>query len=199
MSGESQDAAGGGEGTVQCHELERLKREWLWFFALGIALVVLGTVAVGSAFFVSVLTVVMFGVLLLLGGVSLIVSAFWAGKWSGLLVQLLMGILYVVVGMLIIDAPAESTVRLTLMIAAILIVSGLFRIIAAMMLRFPNWGWPLLSGVVTLLLGMLIYRGWPATGTFAIGLFVGIEMIFYGWTWVMLGLSIRRLAKQGSA
>ncbi len=178
-----------------CHELRRLQRDWFWFLALGIALITLGIVAIGSAFFVSVLTVVVFGVLLLAGGIALIVSAFWIGKWSGFLLHVLIGIFYLVVGVLLVDSPLEATAAITLMVAVFLIVSGLFRIVASLDMRFHNWGWQLLSGSVALLLGILIYRQWPASGLWVIGMFVGIEMIFYGLAWVMLGLDVRDTAE----
>ena len=178
-----------------CHELERLQKDWFWLSALGIGLMTLGVVAIGSAFFVSILTMVVFGVLLLIGGVALIISSFWAGKWSGFLLHVLIGILYLVVGILIVDSPLEAVAAITLVVAALLIVSGLFRIVAALGMRFHNWGWQLLSGSVALLLGVMIYRQWPLSGLFVIGLFVGLEMIFYGLTWVLLGLDVRDAGK----
>jgi uncharacterized membrane protein HdeD (DUF308 family) len=178
------------------HELERLKADWIWFLLLGIGLVVLGTVAIGATLIVGLVTVVLFGVLLLLGGVAQVTSAFWAGRWSGFLVHLLVGVFYAVVGLLIIDAPEEALATLTLLVAAFLIVGGIFRIAGALTLRFSNWGWVLLNGVVTLLLGILIYRQWPASAEFAIGLFVGIEMIFNGWTWIALSLGLKHLNEE---
>ena len=187
---------GGSTGAATDHELEALQHEWWWILVLGIALITLGTVAIGSSFFVSIVTVVMFGVLMLIGGVVQVVNSFWIGRWGGFLLSLLIGIFYVVVGMLIIDAPLESALAVTLMVAVFFIVGGLFRIISALVLRFHNWGWPLLNGFVTLLLGVLIYKQWPAAGLWVIGLFVGIEMIFNGWSWVMLALSVRDIGKK---
>ena len=182
----------GTETRTMRHELAGMQHDWWWFLVLGIALVTLGVVAIGSAFFVSIVTVVMFGVLLVIGGVGQVISSFWAGKWGGFLLHLLVGILYLVVGVLIIDAPLESTLALTLLVAAGFMMLGIFRIIAALSLRFHQWGWPLLNGFVTLLLGILIYKQWPASGLWVIGLFVGIEMIFNGVTWVMLAYDVRR-------
>ncbi len=195
FEGNAKTISSGNPPQPACHELERLQRDWFWLVALGIGLITLGVAAIGSAFFVSVLTVVVFGVLLLIGGVALIVSSFWAGKWSGFLLHVLIGILYMVVGVLIVDSPLEATAAITLLVAAFLIVSGLFRIVAALGMRFHNWGWQLLSGGVALMLGVLIYRQWPLSGLFVIGLFVGLEMIFYGLTWVMLGLDVRDAGK----
>lgn len=200
MSSEPQHVSDTGpEGSTDAatgHELEAMQREWWWILVLGIALMTLGTVAIGSSFFVSIVTVVMFGVLMLIGGVMQVVNSFWIGRWGGFLLSLLIGIFYVVVGMLIIDAPLESALAVTLMVAVFFIVGGLFRIISALVLRFHSWGWPLLNGFVTLLLGVLIYKQWPASGLWVIGLFVGIEMIFNGWSWVMLAISVRDIGKK---
>jgi uncharacterized membrane protein HdeD (DUF308 family) len=183
-------------GRYVKHELERLKADWIWFLLLGVGLVVMGIIAIGATLIVGLVTVVLFGVLLLLGGVAQVTRAFWAGRWSGFLVHLLIGVFYAVVGLLIIDAPEEALATLTLLIAAFLIVGGIFRVAGALTLRFNNWGWVLLNGVVTLLLGILIYRQWPASAEFAIGLFVGIEMIFNGWTWIALSLGLKQLNQQ---
>jgi len=198
MSSEMKATMGGfpGGGLPELHELQSLKKEWHWLLALGIALVTLGTIAIATSFFVSVVTVVMFGVLLLIAGIVQIVNSFWVGKWSGFLLHLAIGILYIVVGALIIDSPLASAMALTLMVAAFLVVGGLFRIVASLVLRFPNWGWPLLNGLVSLLLGILIYKQWPASGLWVIGLFVGIEMIFNGWAWVMLALDLRSITSE---
>jgi uncharacterized membrane protein HdeD (DUF308 family) len=84
---------------------------------------------------------------------------------------------------------------LTKFIAIFLIVSGLFRIVSALATRFRDWGWVLLNGGVTLLLGIIINRQLPEAALWVIGLFLGIEMIFNGWGWVMLALGLRSVAK----
>jgi len=173
------------------HELEALRNQWRWFLALGIAMVVFGTIAIGSAVVATVAATVLFGFLLLAGGISLIVSSFWSGRWSGTLVHLLMGVLYTIVGLMIVDNPANSAIELTLIIAFFLIFSGIFRIVFALSERFTGWGWVLLNGAVSLLLGLLIYKQWPVSGLWIIGLFVGIELIFNGWAWIMLSLGLR--------
>lgn len=173
-------------------EVEMLRSQWKWFLALGIALVVFGTIAIGSACVATVAATVLFGFLMLAAGVTEIVSSFWAGRWSGTLVHLLIGVLYTVVGLIVIDHPANAAIQLTLIIAIFLIFGGIFRIVFALSERFTGWGWVLLNGAVTLLLGMLVYKQWPASGLWVIGLFVGIEMIFNGWAWVMLALGLKQ-------
>ena len=175
------------------NELAELRSYWPWFFALGIGMVVLGSFAIGWACVVTITVAAtwLFGFLLLASGISQVVNAFFSGRWSGMLVHLLVGILYVVVGFIVIDQPAEAALSLTLIIAIFLIVSGIFRMVFAISERFNGWGWVLLNGAVTLMLGMLIYKQWPASGLWVIGLFIGIDLIFNGWSWVMLALALR--------
>jgi uncharacterized membrane protein HdeD (DUF308 family) len=185
-------------GAALRHELQALHQQWWCFLLLGVSLVVLGAIAIAAplATFMTGLTVVLFlGFLLLAGGIMQVVSAFWAGSWSGMLLHILIGILYAVVGYMIIDKPDLSLLVLTKLIAIFLIVSGAFRIAAALMQRFHDWGWVLLNGAVTLLLGLIINRQLPEAALWVIGLFVGIEMLFNGWGWIMLSLGLRKVGK----
>jgi uncharacterized membrane protein HdeD (DUF308 family) len=173
------------------HELDALRNHWRWFLALGIAMIVFGTIAIGSAVLATVAATVLFGFLLLAGGIATIISSFYSGRWSGMLLHLLVGVLYTVVGLMIVNRPAESAIELTLIIAFFLIFGGIFRVVYALSERFTGWGWVLLNGGVSLLLGLLVYKQWPASGLWVIGLFVGIELIFNGWAWIMLSLGLR--------
>jgi uncharacterized membrane protein HdeD (DUF308 family) len=179
--------------AVLRHELHAMRKDWWWFLLLGLSLIVLGTAALGSAVFVSEVAVVFFGLLLLAGGIAQVVSAFWTGHWGGFLVNLLVGLLYIVTGFFVVDAPIEGAIALTLLLSLMFFVSGLVRIVAALTLRFPMWGWSLANGAISVLLGVMIYRQWPAAGLWVIGMFVGIELIFNGWTWVMLAIGLRSL------
>jgi len=176
-------------------ELHTLRAYWAWFLALGIAMVVLGSFAIGWACLatITVAATWLFGFLLLASGIAEIVNSFWIGRWGGTLVHLLIGALYILVGFLIIDQPESAAVQLTLLIAIFLMVGGIFRLIAAISERFAGWGWVALNGVVTFFLGLLIYKQWPASSLWVIGLFIGIDLIFNGWTWIMLSLGVRRL------
>ena len=174
--------------------IEVLRRNWGWFLAFGIAMIVVGTLAIGASFVATLATVIAFGMLLLFGAAVQVVGALFSRKWSGFFLQLLAGLLYLVVGALMLSHPVRAAAGLTLMIAAILLVGGMFRIIVSMTERFESWGWVFLNGAITVLLGVLIWRQWPWSGLWVIGLFVGIELIFCGWSWVMLALSARRIA-----
>jgi len=192
MSNELDTATGPLARAIR-HELEHLRDEWWWFLILGIVLMIAGTVALAYPFFASVAAVMVFGVSLLLSGVATIVTSFWAGRWSATLLQLLIGVFYVVVGFLIMDTPIASTVSLTLVVAAMFLVVGIMRAVAALVIRFPQWGWALLSGALTALVGLVIYKNLPETALWAIGTLIGIQLLFDGWFWIMLAASIRRL------
>jgi uncharacterized membrane protein HdeD (DUF308 family) len=171
-----------------------LKRHWGWFLALGIALLALGAIALGAAVATTIASVLLFGWLLIIGGVLQGAHASWHERsWGGFFINLLTGVLYVVVGLLILANPAETAVALTLVIALFLTFSGLLRIVVALLIRFPHWGWLALHGVVNLLLGIAIWRQWPWSGLWVIGLFIGIDLIFNGWSLVMLGLAAKKL------
>ena len=177
------------------HELHPLRNQWWCFLLLGTALVVFGSICIAEPLIPSLASVVFLGFLLMAAGITQIVSSFWAGKWSGMLIHMLIGVLYVVVGYMIVDAPVINMVLITKFIAIFLIVSGAFRIISALVLRFQDWAWALLNGGVTLLLGIIINRQLPEAALWVIGLFIGIEMIFNGWAWVMLAFGLRAVAK----
>jgi uncharacterized membrane protein HdeD (DUF308 family) len=173
-----------------------LRRSWGWFLALGILLIVLGTVALGSALLMTLASVFFFGWILIFAGVIEVVHAFWHKQWSGFFLDLLTGVLYVVVGVMMVSDPQASAALLTLLIAMFLVFEGAFRIVMSLTMRYPHWGWLLLNGVTSLLLGVLIWRRWPVSGLWVIGLFVGIEMLLNGWSLVMLSLFGRKFTEE---
>jgi uncharacterized membrane protein HdeD (DUF308 family) len=175
--------------------VESLREIWSFLMGMGIALMILGMAAIGSSFIATLATVLMFGMLLLLGGLFQVVTAFWGRSWQGFFLHMLAGVVYLIVGVFMIDNPMETAVGLTLLVAAGLLVGGILRIVLSLVERFDGWGWTLLNGAISLLLGVAIWRQWPLSGLWIIGLFVGIEMLFSGLSWVMLGLYVRSAPK----
>jgi uncharacterized membrane protein HdeD (DUF308 family) len=173
------------------HELAALRGNWLWFVVLGIALMVLGVVALGSTVIASLAVEMTFGVLLLIAGVGEIVGSFWARRWSGVFLHLLSGILSAVVGVLFLARPGAGLAALTLLVASLFLVGGAFKIVAALSHRFAHWGWPLVSGLLDVVLGVLILAEYPTSALWVLGLFLGINMLFRGAHWIALGLAIR--------
>lgn len=123
-----------------------LRRKWGWFVALGIIQVLLRMIALGATVVVTLASVVLFGWLLLIGGVLSVGHAFWQQHWSGFFIDLAMGILNAVVGFMMIAHPLAGAETLTLLIAMFLFMGGIFRIVAALSGRLHNAFWVLLNG-----------------------------------------------------
>jgi uncharacterized membrane protein HdeD (DUF308 family) len=168
-----------------------LRGMWVWFLVLGLALIVIGTVALSYLFLTTVYAVFFFGILLVAGGFVQLVSGILSRQWGWFFFSLLIAVLDLVVGLFMIEEPVRAALAWTLFLAVVFLVGGLFRIIVALVERFTNWGWVLFDGVVTFALGVLLWRRWPEDSLWTIGLFVGIGLIFRGWTWVMLALAVR--------
>src|SRR5262245_11929253 len=173
--------------------LEDVRRHRGRFLALGIALIALGTIGIGAAGLLTLVSVVLFGWLLLIAGAGVAVHAFSASRWSGFFLQLFSGLLYLLVGWTLVTRPGVGAVTLTLVLAISLVVQGSFRVASALSTRMDGRGWLLVSGIVTLVLGLMIWNEWPFSGLWVIGLFVGIDMVFYGWWLLSLAMSVRRL------
>lgn len=163
-----------------------------WFLALGILLIAAGSLAIIYDVAATLLSVLFFGWLLIFVGAYETLQAFWQPRWGGLFLHLMGGILSLVVGFHLVTSPAVGALVLTLVMAIYFMVIGVFRTVTALVMRFPNWGWVLFSGVVTFILGVLIKQQWPAAGLFIIGLFIGIDLIFSGWSYVMLALAAKK-------
>ncbi len=175
--------------------LQELRGLWWLFLILGIALILFGMAAIGAPFLMTLTTVTVFGYLVLVGGVFELFSAFWAGKWGGFFLQILGGGLRIMVGALLVSHPVQSAGAFTLMLAAFLMAGGLFRVVFAISERLPYWGGVVFNGALSFLLGLLIWREWPESSLWVIGLFVGIDLVFAGSNWLMVSLTLRQIPK----
>lgn len=175
------------------HELHHLRRSWWWFLILGVLLLVCGTVALVFPFLATAAAISALSIVLLVAGVATLIGSFWAGRWSGFLVSVLVGMLYLAAGFVVSERPLLSILMVTVYLAVSFMVMGLFRVLAALSLRHPQWGWTLLNGGVTFLVGLSIYRHLPLSAVWVIGLLIGLELIFSGLSWIMLSLEIRRI------
>ena len=175
--------------------LEELHRHWALFLSVGVALMALGIVATLTAGLSTIAAVDFFGWILVIAGAGVTIHAFWAKRWSGFFLQLLSGLLYLAAGWMLATHPELSAIALTLVIAISFVVQGAFRIGAALSTRIDGWDGLLVSGIITLLLGLMIWNEWPLSGVWVIGLFVGIDMFFYGGWFVSLALAVRTLGR----
>jgi uncharacterized membrane protein HdeD (DUF308 family) len=169
-----------------------LRRNWGWLMGAGIVLLALGTVGLAATVILGVVSVLSFGVMMLIGGGVLLADAFRREGWQSRLLMVAVGVLYVLTGALIFYNPLSALVAITLFVGVALVATGVLRIIMAFQLRpAAFWIWVLASGLMSLVLGVLILASWPASASWVLGTFLAIELIFQGWTYVMLALAIR--------
>jgi uncharacterized membrane protein HdeD (DUF308 family) len=172
-------------------EANRVRTNWGWFLALGIVQIVAGMLAASFAFTATLASVVTLGILLLIAAGGQTAAAILARNWGGFFLFVLLAILYAVAGFLMLQHPLFAAEGLTLMLAAAFLIGGMFRIVIALVERFPSWGWVLFNGIVTALLGIAIWQQWPESGLWVLGMFVGIELIVNGVTWLVLAVGVR--------
>lgn len=180
--------------TLMALGLEDLRHKWGWFLALGIAQIVLGVIALGMIPIATLATVMVLGWLMVLSGLVEAVHGFQVRGWSGMFLHLAGGVLGVLIGLLIVTHPVAGALAWTLLFASFFTVIGLFRLIGAIRLKFPNWGWAAFDGAITLVLGIMLWAGWPGSGFWFLGMAIGISLVLRGWSYVMLALTVRGLA-----
>jgi uncharacterized membrane protein HdeD (DUF308 family) len=175
--------------------IEELGRRWGWYFALGLVLIALGIGAATFAFTTTVASIVVFGWILLFAGVALGVLSFLTGQWGGFLLSLSAAILSVITGVMLVRAPLSGAAALTFVIASFLLLSGIFRAIGSAVMHFPNWGWSTLSGIASIVLGGMLFAGWPEVSLWFLGFYIGIDLVIHGFAWCMFATSLRSLAR----
>jgi uncharacterized membrane protein HdeD (DUF308 family) len=168
-------------------------QHWGWFLAFGIVLLVLGIAAIVRSVTSTVVSMVFFGWLLVFASLIQFVDAFMVGKWAGFFLHLLVAILFGVTGVLMLIRPVISAEAATLLMSMFFLIGGLYQLVYAFWTHLPGYGWQVLNGVVSSILGFLLLAQWPVSGLYAIGLFVGIDLIFYGWAWIVLALDLHKL------
>jgi len=176
-------------------DLEPLHAKWGWIVALGVVYVIAGLIALGSVLTATVVSVFLVGIMMIIAGVAEVVGAFQIKGWGKFLLWVLLGVLYIVAGFVTFQNPLLAAAVLTLILGVALIASGIMRIILAFSVQQETpWVWVLLSGLVTLLLGGLILARWPISSLYILGLFLGIDLVIAGASWIGLGLGLRHHA-----
>lgn len=177
-----------------------LKKNWRWLLAFGILSIALGTIGLGMTFGLTLASVLFFGALLIAGGVFQLFDALKCKGWKSTLWHVMIALLYVAAGILMVVDPVLASATFTLVLAWILIAVGIMRGIMAFQLRpSGGWFWLLLSGIVSVALGGMIIAEWPASGLWVIGLFVAIELIVNGWSYLFVALAARKAGKNDEA
>ena len=192
----------GGSGLVENVvdlDMEVVRERWGWFMALGILLIVLGMIAIGGPLASGVAVSLLIGWLLVISGVAHIIHAFQSSGWRGGLVQFLCGLLYLGVGVMMITNPIAGLLALTVTVLVYFVVSGIFKIILAIRVEhLPQRAWVTVSGILSLVLSIYLGSQFPTSALWVIGMLFGIEMIFSGWSFVMIAQAARSGQDRGN-
>jgi uncharacterized membrane protein HdeD (DUF308 family) len=178
-----------------------LREHWRLFLLEGIVLVILGAAAIMLPQVATIAAEILVGWLILISGIVGLINTFRMRRAPGFGWSLLSAILGIVTGALLLWWPLTGTVSLTLILSVFFVIEGVATIMFALEHKRElsgRWGWMLVSGVVDLILAGLIVLGLPGTATWAIGLLVGINMVFGGWALIAMALHARTAAARAS-
>lgn len=172
---------------------EIVRQASTWSILWGVALILIGMIAIASPLLAAVAVNGLIAWLIVLAGVVHVIIAFHAHRAGSLVWRLLVGLAYLFFGAYLIVHPLLGVASLTLVLAALFLVEGVFDIgLFVRMRAMQGSSWVLIDGVVTLLLGLMIYMQWPGSSAWAIGTLVGASMIISGVTRVMISFAVRR-------
>lgn len=160
--------------------LEQVRKSWGWFLVCGILLTILGVVCIGKAQTATTFSILALGWVLALSAVLWLINSFYAFTWHGFFLYLLNALIRGVTGYLLIRHPDAGAQGVTMLLAALFMVGGLFRAVGASVIQFPRWGWTVFSGLVSLALGIYLLATWPAASPYFVGIVIGVDLIFDG-------------------
>jgi len=176
-------------------DVELLRSKSGWIVALGVIYAIAGLIALSSVVFATRVTVFVVGIMMLISGIAEAVNAFQFKSWSKFLLWLLVGLLFIAAGLVTFQNPRLAAAVLTLLLGAALAVSGVMRVILALGMREgTSWAWVVVSGLVTLLLGLVILVHWPVSSLFVLGVLLGVDLLIIGLSWIFVGFGLMRRA-----
>jgi uncharacterized membrane protein HdeD (DUF308 family) len=172
---------------------------WKWFVVLGVVLAIFGVIALGNLVDATLVTTIVVGWMLIFGGIMQLIGAFMRGESAGMRILLLiLGALLIWVGFNLIAEPLRGTVTLTIVAAIVLIADGIVRLIAAFTGPSGHRLLETVIGVINIVLGVWLYTGIPISGL-ALGLFLGLELLLAGISWIVAGIMARSIRPSGLA
>jgi uncharacterized membrane protein HdeD (DUF308 family) len=174
-------------------EIAEVRKSWGWFLALGILLMILGALCIVKAQTATAFSILVLGWILVISGVFWLVNAFLTFNWSLFFLCLLNALIRGGVGYLLIRHPDAGAEGVTMVLAVLFIVGGLFRTIGASVIKFPWWGWMVVAGLVSVGLGVYVMVNWGVASTFFVGIVIGVDLIFDGAALTAFAGAVRRL------
>lgn len=175
----------------------QIKKPAGWLIFLGILVVLSGILAIGAPFITGLSVTIFVGALITVTGISQLIHALSLKFKQGLIVKIILAILSVLAGLFLMIRPLQGLLGLTLIIGIFFIADGIGWITMAFSHKpEKGWGWHLFSGIVSVILGIVLFAHWPLSGVWAIGVLFGIRMINAGFGMAFFGTAIRSLGKQ---
>ena len=189
-----------GSEAPQVNQLDGRAAAALWGapFLYGLALLVLGALAIVFAGVASLASVIAFGLLLGIAGIVEIAHAFPGHRRGGSLLPLLSGLLSLAVGIVLFARPGIGVVASGLLISGWLLAMGLFRGVTSLMDRYARWGWDFVYGALSVILGIALLKQWPLSSIWLLGTLVGVEMVMRGFAVMGVSLAIRRADREAT-
>lgn len=182
-------------GAMELNAIESIRKHSWWFLGLGIIFIIGGVFAIATPFIAALAVTTVFAVVLVWIGIMQIIQAFGVTGWGGFIWQLIIGIVMLIGGVAIWINPVLGALTLTVVVAAVFLAKGVVQIILSFQMRpHSGWGWVLTAGILSALVGLIIWIGWPVSTAWALGYLAGISLIFSGWSYIMLSMAARRLA-----
>ena len=181
--------------SIQRAATVALREHWVLFLVEGVVLLVLGATAVVLPPIATLAVTILFGWLFLVSGIVGLVTTFWMRHAPGFWWSLLSAALGIIVGAMLLASPVTGALSLTLVLIAFFLIEGAVSIMFALDHKRElsgQWGWMLMSGIIDLVLAMMIFAGLPSTAAWAVGLLVGINMIFGGTALIVMALHARK-------
>ncbi len=170
---------------------------WKTLLATGTIIAIIGILAIFFPFLAGVTLSVLLGAALIIGAALHAVHAFSAGDWKGVLWQVVLAIVYAVAGVSLVVNPVVGVATLTLLVIAYLLVGGVVEVVMGTALRPERgWGWVVVSGLISILLSGLLWFGWPATASWALGLLFGVSLLTSGFSIVGVAMGGRKAERE---
>lgn len=175
---------------------DSFSRTWAWMAALAVLCIIGGLLALLNPFGATIFAVTLAGWIFLIQGLIQVIHAFRIRDWSGFIWSLGLGVLSLIVGIVLVADPLAGSISLTLLVAILFLVTGIAKIMFALSLKpLGGWGWVLVSGIVSALLGVMILANFPAAAATILGLLLGVELVSNGVLFLFVALGLRRLGQ----
>ncbi|MDR3408941.1 MAG: DUF308 domain-containing protein [Methylovirgula sp.] len=171
--------------------VERLRHRWAWFIVLGVLVAAMGVAALALVVSATIASVYIIALFMVIAGGGEIVFAFGARSWARFFLWVIAGLAYIVVAACALAQPLMAAAVFTLLLGVALFVTGVIRIYVGTQLNKDVRGIVILAGIVTSLVGLVVLIGWPANSFVVLGVLLGLDLLFWGGSWVTLGLRMK--------